>query len=185
MTREHQGAVTGDPVRGLLAPAAPASPTGDATATKCKPWCGTKGYDGWGATNMSGVRFQYCCEACRDAGYSLRPATAPEAPHREAPRMFPVLVGLGDRDRNPPCPRQVPWEWLAPHEKQAKENHDQNLETLASRGGLDPLEMWCVLHDRKWPWGVARERRARMMNTAVLYLQERLERYTGGTRRGP
>jgi len=45
----------------------------------------------------------------------------------------------------------VPWEFLAPHERQAKENHgQQTLEVLCSRGGLDPSEAVAILRDRRW-----------------------------------
>jgi len=39
---------------------------------------------------------------------------------------------------------------LEPHERQAQRNHQQTLEELADRGGLDPSEMMRVLEDRKW-----------------------------------
>lgn len=44
----------------------------------------------------------------------------------------------------------VPWAMLAPHEAQAQLNHSQSLETLASRGGLDPAEALAVVTDRRW-----------------------------------
>lgn len=40
----------------------------------------------------------------------------------------------------------VPWWLIAPFEPQARHNHDQSLEHLASRGGLDPCEMLHVIH---------------------------------------
>lgn len=49
----------------------------------------------------------------------------------------------------------IPWELIAPHERQALRNHDQNLETLASRGGLSPCEAVAILEDadyrKRWP----------------------------------
>jgi hypothetical protein len=39
---------------------------------------------------------------------------------------------------------------LAPHEERARRNHDQSLERLAERGGLSPMEMVCVLGDKRW-----------------------------------
>lgn len=36
------------------------------------------------------------------------------------------------------------------HEEQAQRNHGQSLDRLAQRGGLSPLELWCVFHDKKW-----------------------------------
>ena len=36
------------------------------------------------------------------------------------------------------------------HESQAIENHSQTLERLAERGGLHPIEMACVLENRRY-----------------------------------
>lgn len=68
-----------------------------------------------------------------------------------AERMFPVLRG-DDRDeyRRIGAPQYVPWTLLAPHEARALRNHDQSLETLASRGGLGLCEMVAILEDRRW-----------------------------------
>ncbi len=65
-------------------------------------------------------------------------------------RTFPVLMNARDRKSFPDCPRSVPWAMLAPHEEQAKRNHDQGLEVLASRGGLGAGEMVAVLRDVTW-----------------------------------
>jgi len=54
-------------------------------------------------------------------------------------RRFPIVDGPS-----------LPWAMLLPHERQAKANHDQSLETLASRGGLACYEALAVLDDRKW-----------------------------------
>lgn len=94
-------------------------------------------------------------------------------------RMFPVLLHGKDQDRRPDCPRQVPWEWLAPHERQAQLNHGQSLETLASRGGLDPLEMVCVLNDKEWPWRVPSSERPHLWDSAVADLIARIARTPG------
>lgn len=53
-------------------------------------------------------------------------------------RRFPIMGGPS-----------VPWSMIAPHDKQARDNHDQSLERLAERGGLSPLEAICVLEDRR------------------------------------
>lgn len=58
--------------------------------------------------------------------------------------MTGMLV-LGHSDMVP-----VPWSLIAPHERQAQKNHDQTLERLAERGGLDPSEMVAVIEDRPW-----------------------------------
>ncbi|MCP3903125.1 MAG: hypothetical protein GY715_05760, partial [Planctomycetes bacterium] len=49
-------------------------------------------------------------------------------------RMFPIMDGPA-----------VPWEAMEQHEGQAQQNHWQSLQELASRGGLDVLEAWCVV----------------------------------------
>jgi hypothetical protein len=73
-------------------------------------------------------------------------------------RRFPVLwQGLPPHIRaleRLKCPRSVPWELLAPHEKQAIKNHSQDLETLASRGGLSPAEMVAILKDKNFGYVV-------------------------------
>ena len=48
------------------------------------------------------------------------------------------------------CPRSVLWPAVAPHEKQALENHGQTLERLAQRGGLSPRELLAVLRGVGW-----------------------------------
>jgi hypothetical protein len=66
-------------------------------------------------------------------------------------RMLPVLFGSDARRlERLDCPREVPWSLLAPHEEWAIKNHSQTLETLASRGGLDPREMVLMLDHREW-----------------------------------
>ncbi len=63
-------------------------------------------------------------------------------------RQFPILRGFGpERDKlvRLGCPRSVPWVLVAPHEKQARLNHDQTLERLAQRGGLSPSELVAVV----------------------------------------
>ncbi len=50
-------------------------------------------------------------------------------------KMFPIMDGGPS----------VPWEVLEPHESQALKNHNQTLQRLAERGGLDAGEAWCVV----------------------------------------
>jgi len=60
------------------------------------------------------------------------------------PKRFPIMSGPS-----------IPWEMIAPYEGQALTNHDQSLEDLACRGGLDPAEALAVLSCLKWrdsPW---------------------------------
>lgn len=63
-------------------------------------------------------------------------------------KRFPVLAST-HRERAAlealGCPRSVPWSFVAPHEAQALENHEQTLERLAQRGGLSPSELVAVV----------------------------------------
>lgn len=49
------------------------------------------------------------------------------------------------------CYNQIPWDLIAPHDKQAQINHGgQTLARLKERGGLSPCEAIAVIEDRKW-----------------------------------
>jgi len=63
-------------------------------------------------------------------------------------RQFPIMIGY--RGTKGPCPSSIPWEAIAPYEGQAKVNHDQSLEKLAGRGGLDPVEAFFIMTGRSW-----------------------------------
>jgi hypothetical protein len=67
-------------------------------------------------------------------------------------REFPVLLHEHERRRYgvQHCPRAIAWAVMLPHERRALINHDQDLATLARRGGLDPTELVAVLEDRHW-----------------------------------
>ena len=48
-------------------------------------------------------------------------------------------------------PKAIAVELVEPHRRQAEHNHGgQSLERLAERGGLSPIELWCVLRDKEW-----------------------------------
>lgn len=47
-----------------------------------------------------------------------------------------------------PC--GFPHALIEPHDEQAQKNHSQTLERLSQRGGLSPLEIWCIVHDKRW-----------------------------------
>lgn len=53
--------------------------------------------------------------------------------------MFPIMDG------GP----AVPWRLVAPFEAMAIANHDQDLKTLARRGGLSAGELWCIVHRKR------------------------------------
>lgn len=67
-------------------------------------------------------------------------------------RNFPILSqwqwkhDVLDKTLIAKCPRSIPWDLIAPHEEQAQINHSQSLQRLAERGGLSPLEMYCVMN---------------------------------------
>lgn len=44
----------------------------------------------------------------------------------------------------------LPWSLIAPHEKQAQQNHQQTLARLRERGGLDASEAVAILEDRSY-----------------------------------
>jgi hypothetical protein len=62
----------------------------------------------------------------------------PFHPHSQFPTKSPI--------------REVPWDFIAPHEKQAMRNHDQTLERLAERGGLSPAEMLAAVSGQNGIW---------------------------------
>jgi hypothetical protein len=64
-----------------------------------------------------------------------------------AERRFPVLLRDGERQRltGQRGSVTVPWSFVAPHEAWAKRNHGQDLDTLARRGGLDPIELLAIV----------------------------------------
>jgi len=76
---------------------------------------------------------------------------ADPAPVAKPERMFPIM---GERVGERLAP--IPWSVIAPHEAQARRNHDQSLERLAERGGLDPTEAIAVLGDQLYPHGKPR-----------------------------
>ena len=68
-------------------------------------------------------------------------------------KLFKVLYGSESREmrkRYGDLPDYVPWDLVVPHEKQAIRNHDQTLEKLNERGGLDPRELYAVCHSMSW-----------------------------------
>ncbi len=86
----------------------------------------------------------------RDAVLTAPPVSPQGDGPRVGERMFPVLAGSQSKEyQRLGMPRSVPWRLLAPHEEQAQNNHSQSLETLASRGGLGPMEMRCIVEGVK------------------------------------
>lgn len=59
-------------------------------------------------------------------------------------RQFPIQGG-----------QSIPWSLIAPHEAQAQSNHDQSLERLAERGGLDPWEALAVIGHQSYAWAAS------------------------------
>lgn len=68
-------------------------------------------------------------------------------------KTFPVMcLDRGTYGKSiPGCPSEVPWSLVAPHEKQALRFHDQTLNRLAERGGLDITELYYLLRDEDCP----------------------------------
>lgn len=75
--------------------------------------------------------------------------------------------------------RAIPWEVLAPHERQAQRNHSQTLRRLAERGGLSPAEAVAVLDGLDW--GAIDKRktkafwRARLMGLVHRFEHDKME----------
>jgi hypothetical protein len=93
-------------------------------------------------------------------------------------RAFPVLFSVPtevERLRALGCPDSVPWAMLAPHERQARLNHDQSLKTLASRGGLGACEMVAVLEDRRWHRMADEEAVSRLLELVAAYDSRNVE----------
>lgn len=63
-------------------------------------------------------------------------------------RQFPIMIG--HEGTKGPCPSSIPWDAIRPYAGQALVNHDQTLERLAERGGLDPVEAFFVMTNRTW-----------------------------------
>ncbi len=62
-------------------------------------------------------------------------------------RQFPIQAA----SRGPRGPKSIPWDLIAPHEKQALFNHGgQTLQRLAERHSLCACEAVAVLEDRSW-----------------------------------
>lgn len=74
-------------------------------------------------------------------------------------RQFPIL-GTNE---------SIPWNIIAPHEKQALCNHGQTLQRLAERGGLDYVELLSVLEDRPFSRMNAEYCRMKVMEVAPDY----------------
>lgn len=57
--------------------------------------------------------------------------------------MFPIL--------HDQIIKAIPWAAIAPHERQAQQNHYQSLKRLAERGGLSVVEATAVMLDKPFP----------------------------------
>lgn len=69
--------------------------------------------------------------------------------------QFPIQVCYPERDY-PQQRRSIPWDLIAPHEKQAQDNHGaQTLKRLAERHGLSAHEAVAAIEDmpycKRWP----------------------------------
>lgn len=74
-------------------------------------------------------------------------------------RMFTIMISTSRDDNEITQARKfgtpylcvcIPWEMIAPHERQADRNHSQTLDGLNRRGGLSACEALAVLEDRPW-----------------------------------
>jgi len=67
---------------------------------------------------------------------------------KSAKKMFKLMPS--PKARIAGCPYEIPWAMIEPFEKQALSNHDQDLETLHRRGGLDERELYAVMNGLSW-----------------------------------
>ena len=78
-----------------------------------------------------------------DINYINRPVSIKEM---QFPiRRPPILL-----EKFPDCPVSIPWSLIESHAKQAEINHGKTLPELAADGGLDPMELYAVLHNQAW-----------------------------------
>lgn len=89
-------------------------------------------------------------------------------------RMFPVhsykqWIKDGWKD----CPEMVPWDMLKPYETKAVDNHSQDLETLARRGGLCPREMYAIMNNKDW----GHEMFKMLLSEAIVFLNKRVKEF--------
>lgn len=74
---------------------------------------------------------------------------------------------------------QIPWGMIAPHERQAHDNHGQTLARLAERGGLSACEACAVLDNRKWQKMHDAAAHARLMHLIDEYRRAALGKREG------
>lgn len=67
----------------------------------------------------------------------------------------------------------IPLEILEPHEEQAYASHGQSLEQLANRGGLSWREIYAVINDKEFDYGI--EHATDYYKRAVLDVAEKLD----------
>lgn len=98
---------------------------------------------------------------------------------------FPVLMTPKDRRQYPLCPKVIPLDMVAGHEKQAQRNHQQSLAELARRGGLDPIELLAVLDDRAYPFGQVEANYKAVFDHCVTELFKRVAVWTARAGKRP
>jgi hypothetical protein len=69
-------------------------------------------------------------------------------------RSFPILTPW--RYNKNIWLRAVPWAFVEPARARIESNHGQTLEQLAQRGGLDWIELFYGLQNRKLDWYVTK-----------------------------
>lgn len=82
----------------------------------------------------------WCVQSAQAALAAANARAATAEVRADENRLFPCLDGPA-----------IPWSVIAPHQAQARANHGQTLEALASRGGLGVVEMVAVLEDKRFP----------------------------------
>ena len=88
------------------------------------------------------------------------------------PTQMPLV--LKTKQERDVLPAGLPLAMFAAHAEQAKINHGQTLEVLASRGGLSPAEALAILDDEDWKARPRDAATATALLAALIDLWERL-----------
>lgn len=78
-------------------------------------------------------------------------------------RQFPVLGKVG--------PSSVPWSWVMSHENSVKNQHYQSVERMASRGGMDVVELYYAMRDEMFPWNLAKDQWPKEQRKALDWIE--------------
>lgn len=105
-----------------------------------------------GSDDANRVLGKYVCSryGCSATGTEATPLGAQCGEHASS-LMFSIQRPWELRRTPDGVPFEIPWEFIAPHDWQARRNHGgQTLARLSERGGLALSEVIAVLEGRPW-----------------------------------